>query len=435
MRNRSTGDPAARSVGSMFRKLTPAQLTFDLVFAALCVLLRSVIGYYTPWLFLVLLGMAATLALRRLSPGLSLAIAWGTVVVQMGSLSQPDVSNLAILPMLFATAAYGSDRVKWFGLASAGIGAFVGTLYVLVSGFVTPTATLGLDLIYDLANQLPQIISIAVIGFFSALAVFALSWTLGLLTRTWRSARESKIAQAAAEAEQAEAQREVGIEQERTRIARDMHDVVAHSLAVVIAQADGARYARHSNPEAVDEALTTIAGTAREALGDVRILLGQLRHSEAEGPQPVLADLDRMIDQVRASGLSVTREELGAPLTVGTGQQLAVYRIVQEALTNALRHGDTAQDVVVRFTWGSDQLMAQVVSGVKAATDDDTVPARPGHGLDGMRERAILAGGSFSTERTNDHFIVTAKLPATSATPVTAPVLPPVAPAAETATS
>ena len=435
MSNRSTGAGRARSVERMFRKITTAQLTFDIVFAVLCVLLRSAFGFPTAWVFLVLIGMAATLALRRVSPGLALGVAWGTVVLQMGTLSQPDVANLAILPMLFATAAYGSNRVKWLGLASAGAGAFLGTVYVLIGGFITPAATLGLDLIYDLASQLPQIISIAVIGFFSALAVFVLSWTLGFLTRTWRSARESRVAQAVAEAEQAQAQREVGIEQERTRIARDMHDVVAHSLAVVIAQADGARYARHGDPAAVDEALTTIATTAREALGDVRILLGQLRHSEAEGPQPVLADLDRMIDQVRASGLSVLREELGTPAIVGTGQQLAVYRIVQEALTNALRHGDTAQDVVVRFTWGADQLMAQVISGLLPPSDDDTVPARAGHGLDGMRERAILAGGSFSTERTEQLFIVTAKLPATAAPVLPAPALPPAVPTAETATS
>jgi len=317
--------------------------------------------------------------------------------------------------MLFATAAYGSNRVKWLGLASAGAGAFLGTIYVLIGGFITPATTLGLDLIYDLASQLPQILSIAVIGFFSALAVFVLSWTLGFLTRTWRSARESRVAQAVAEAEQAEAQREVGIEQERTRIARDMHDVVAHSLAVVIAQADGARYARHGDPAAVDEALTTIATTAREALGDVRILLGQLRHSEAEGPQPVLADLDRMIDQVRASGLSVLREELGTPATVGTGQQLAVYRIVQESLTNALRHGDTSQEVLVAFTWGAGSLTVSISSAIGTTPQDKR---KAGHGIDGMRERAILAGGNFFAGERGGRFVVSSTMAVVATMPI-----------------
>ncbi|WP_316313707.1 sensor histidine kinase, partial [Clavibacter michiganensis] len=138
----------------------------------------------------------------------------------------------------------------------------------------------------------------------------------------------------------ARALQDVVVEQERNRIARDMHDVVAHSLAVVIAQADGARYARLVDPEAADEALRTISTTARQALGDVRILLAQLRHSEDDAPQPELKELSDLIDQMRSTGLTIEFVETGQPGEFGTGQQLAVYRIVQEALTNVLRHGD-----------------------------------------------------------------------------------------------
>ncbi|HEU4850483.1 MAG TPA: histidine kinase, partial [Terrimesophilobacter sp.] len=206
------------------------------------------------------------------------------------------------------------------------------------------------------------------------------------------------------------------VEQERNRIARDMHDVVAHSLAVVIAQADGARYAGRKDPEAVDAALTTISMTAREALGDVRILLGQLRHSQDEAPQPVLADLDRLFEQFRASGLPVEFDEAGAPTPLATGAQLAVYRIVQEALTNALRHGDSAQGATVAFHWEADALALEVTSAtVESAPGEEKAEpaATPGHGLAGMTERAALVGGRLTAEQHDGSFTVSATIPAT----------------------
>ena len=117
---------------------------------------------------------------------------------------------------------------------------------------------------------------------------------------------------------------------------------------------------------------------------------------------------------MRAAGLSVRREESGEPLLVGTGQQLAVYRIVQEALTNALRHGDKTRDVVVRFDWTPEILHVTVRNIIRIATGE--IPSRAGHGLDGMRERAILTGGTLVAESKGDEFIVTAVLPIQAAT-------------------
>jgi len=144
------------------------------------------------------------------------------------------------------------------------------------------------------------------------------------------------------------------VEQERNRIARDMLDVVAHSLAVVIAQADGARYTLESDPVAMDAALTTISITAREALGNVRILLGQPRHTQGETAQPMMVDLDALVEHLQSSGLVVSRETVGEDRPLDTAQQLAVYRITQEALTNALRHGDTAREARFIFAWRHD---------------------------------------------------------------------------------
>lgn len=409
-------DSAGPSVESMFRAMSPGQLVFDIGLAAACWLLAALV--YTngeAGSFLALTGMATALALRRLSPALALGIAWVTSITQVVFVIGPDLSNLAILPVLYATARYGTSPLKWIGLASAGAGAFV------VAAYFSIIAGLGQQLGNEtqLFARLPQAAAVFLIAFVSSLSAFALSWTFGLLASTWRGAREAGQARILAERQRIDAQRTVAVEQERNRIARDMHDVVAHSLAVVIAQADGARYAGRNDPKAVDAALTAISTTAREALGDVRILLGQLRHSQDAGPQPVLADLDRLLDQFRTSGLLVEFEESGSPRSLPTGAQLAVYRIVQESLTNALRHGERSQGAIVSLDWESNGLALEIRStlrGDDAKSAKSAKSATPtkheGHGLAGMAERAALVGGSLRAVARDGYFTVSATIPA-----------------------
>ncbi|MFT2816510.1 sensor histidine kinase [Leifsonia sp. A12D58] len=352
----------------------------------------------------VVLALAGALAVRRLSPALSLALAWLAALTQMATHLDILGADFAILIVLYATAAYGGRIVKWVGLASVGIGAVCAAGYLLMrNGAYTPSAPL------DVAGFTLQFV-----GYFVAsAAVLGLSWTLGLLTRTWQSARANKRLEVQAVQEGLAAQRSVIVEQERNRIARDMHDVVAHSLAVVIAQADGARYARATDPGAVDTALTTISTTAREALGDVRLLLAQLRQDEVAGPQPMLVDLDRLIAQMRSAGLSINWTVTGEPLALGSGAQLALYRIIQEALTNALRHGDPQREVRLSLSWDSLGVVVTVSNEIKVRGSDEPGAAESvGHGLPGMRERALLAGGALHTDTQDGRFTVTARIPA-----------------------
>jgi signal transduction histidine kinase len=224
-------------------------------------------------------GFSVALGLRRWSPPLALALAWLLAVIQMTFGLPPLPGNIAIFGVLYVTAAYGTRLLFWLGFASAVAGALAITAYLILPPLIRGG--------WSLAGAIEANLLVGVTVFFSAALALLLAWTVGALVRTALRARENRRAQERAEAETA-------VEAERNRIARDMHDVVAHSLAVVIAQADGARYAAAENPGAATDALGAISTTARSALSDVRMLLTQLRHSEAAGPQPTVADLEQL---------------------------------------------------------------------------------------------------------------------------------------------
>jgi len=398
----------------MLRTLSRGQLVFDLAVPGgilVVLLLPYTLFAGSPGGPTVLVGMCAALAFWRLNPGIALAIAWATSLLQMGLGQSPDPTDLAIFVVLYATAAYGTRPVLWLGFASAFAGAAAIALYTVLVPRLTG--------VYGLVPDPGGLTRETLVAFFVFLALFLLAWTFGRLARSLRTTTESRIAQAEAEVEEQRARREVAVEQERTRIARDMHDVVAHSLAVVIAQADGARYARSTDPRAVDAALTTISGTARDALGDVRALLAQLRHSQAPGPQPVLEDLGRLLDQMRAAGLRVEHRVVGAPGPLGAGAQLALYRIVQEALTNALRHGDPAAPCTVDLTWTESEVLLRIANRMREVPESHG----PGHGIAGMRERAALAGGILTATAAGEEFVVAASVPRAGGTTGAVPVL------------
>ncbi|MBD3943139.1 sensor histidine kinase [Microbacterium sp. NEAU-LLC] len=390
----------------MFRRLKTYQLVVDVGIAVVFFLIAwpiesvLVVGAFGVEYHLASVGQllfggiiaalfSFALALRRLSPPFALGLAWVGALVQMGLGRPPSFSDVAIFGVLYATAAYGTRVVYWAGFASTLIGALVITVYL----FAGP-AFAGGGLTW-------QTLPLALMTLIAAAFALGLSWTTGALVRTAVRARENREAQQRAEAETA-------AEQERVRIARDMHDVVAHSLAVVIAQADGARYAASSDPAVATEALATISTTARSALADVRLLLGQLRHRQGDGPQPTIADLEEVYAQVRAAGVPLRVDvDPAPPGSPPAAVQLAVYRILQEALTNALRHGIPGGAVDVRLSWLPDR----VELWVRNPAAPPAPGARPGHGLIGMRERAQLAGGRLDTGAEDGDFVVRAAIP------------------------
>lgn len=243
-------------------------------------------------------------------------------------------------------------------------------------------------------------------------------------------ARQTLRAQA--EQERSRAQRELDAVEERNRIARDMHDVVAHSLAVVIAQADGARYLGASSPEQTDAALLTISTVARDALGDVRVLLAQLRHSQTDGPQPGARDLPALLESVGSAGAPVRADlELDldeVPRAVG----LALYRIVQEATTNALRHGRPGSPIEIALRREEDELTLRVSNARRSGVESEP-GSGGGHGLVGMRERAVLVGGALAARSVGEDFVVDARLPSAASPARDVGTAPPIATGGRTA--
>lgn len=389
----------------MIRPLSRTSLVLDIVgaFVLFAVAMPASLAFYAPGSLstnaseavaiaaAVVAGLlqCGAVAVGRLAPGIALGVAWLGAIVQMTAALGPLPINIAILAVLYATAAWGGTRTFWAGLGSVIVGGVVAATYlVFVNGLLA-----GVSVASTIAN----------IVLFSIISILALGapWLGGFGWRMLLRSRASREAQALAEVSAAE-------EQERVRIARDMHDIVAHSLAVIIAQSDGARYAAATAPEVAPEALGTISQTARAALSDVRMLLTQLRHRQGDGPQPTLADLEQLFAQVRQAGLEPRVTVDPVPPGEPPGAiQLAVYRILQEALTNAIRHG-AGETVDVRLAWLPDRVELEVRNDVAAEV---AAGAAGGHGLVGMRERAQLVGGSLTTERGEGEFVVRGMLP------------------------
>jgi signal transduction histidine kinase len=236
------------------------------------------------------------------------------------------------------------------------------------------------------------------IQFLAALtAMVAAPCFLGIYLRT----REAYLAALIERAKRLERERDdqalITAAAERARIAREMHDIVAHSLVVITTLAEAAVLKRHSDPELAAAAMEQVSETSRQALGETRKLFGVLRAqapSDDLSPVPGLAQLDSLLEQVRVTGLVATLTVTGQRFAMPDGAQLAIYRIIQEALTNTIKHARGATHVQVRLTYADPVIEVHVIDNERRAAAG--LPDSAGHGLIGMRERAALYGGTVT---------------------------------------
>ncbi|MET7484521.1 sensor histidine kinase [Streptomyces sp. NPDC005538] len=246
------------------------------------------------------------------------------------------------------------------------------------------------------------------VGGVTGLAVYLLTVVLAWTAGQWRRAQQARTA--------AETRR--AVVEERARISREVHDVVAHTLSVMVVQASAADDVFTERPEQARQALRAIETGARSALGELRLLLRAFRpYTEEEGagelwePAPSLTRLDELADTVRATGMTVHLHREGTTEGLPAAVDLAAYRIVQEALTNTLRHASGATEVRVCLTAGEECVQVSVVDNGRTPSGR-SASAGAGRGLVGMRERARLVGGSLRAGPLVDGgFEVAARLP------------------------
>jgi signal transduction histidine kinase len=344
-------------------------------------------------------AMAIPVALRRRYPVGAFVAVLMIGGLEVFALPKPSGSDLAVIILLYTVAAYRPRRVSVAALAVCLVGSVVAILVWA------------------------PLITRSLYTFTGVAAVFAgpslLAWLLGD-SMQWRRGYYRGLEERAVRAErERDAQAQIAVAAERARIARELHDVVAHNVSVMVVQADGAAFALESSPARAREALTAISRTGRQALAEMRSLLGVLRSADEPGaelaPQPGVEQLAGLLEQTRAAGLPVSFAIEGVPRPLPPGSALAAYRIVQESLTNARKHGGPAVTAAVTLRFCEDQLVIKV-------TDDGRARAVPadadglGHGLIGMRERVEVHRGTVTAGPRHDGgWQVTATLPLSAA--------------------
>jgi signal transduction histidine kinase len=361
-------------------------LATDALVAAVLLALSTVwlagSGFASPRTIVVQTALIASIAARRLWPSavflLTSAIAFGQWL-----LGFPLMGDAALLVALYTVAAHQSRlrAVAAAGLLEAGA--------VLAAVKWEPAGTPERSLLFLTAT--------VVAALFTGLTVASGSRYLD-----WMDERARRL-----EIER-DQQAEIAAAAERTRIARELHDIVSHSLSVVITLADAAAIVSRADPGQGAEAMTEVSEVGRRALADMRAMLGVLRTDESPrlgspsgslpelAPQPGVAELGALVEQIRATGLAAEVAVEGPSFPLGAAAELTVYRIVQEALTNALRHAE-ARRALVTITYDNPEVRVRVADDGPAS---GPLPApsqlrAPGHGLDGMRERVALHGGTL----------------------------------------
>jgi signal transduction histidine kinase len=331
------------------------------------------------------------LAARRRFPGTVLALVVASGLAGAALFLPPFFLGPAILVAVYSVAAYGSRWVSLTGLVVAEVG--------LAAVQLTPFGI--------------EFEGLALVGF---MGILAAAWLLGHFAHNYR-AYAARLEERTVELEQArEELARRAVTEERLRLARELHDVVAHAMSVIAVQSGVGAHIADTNPQEAAKALAAIEATSRAALEELRRLLGVLRQeNEPQGaltPVPGLADLDSLLAEVSKAGLAVKLQVNGTRPQLPAGVDLSAYRIVQEALTNVVKHAGPARAQVVVGYRDQDVTVEVIDDGRGAVTSASDGRAGTGHGLIGMRERVAAFGGDLQTgPRPGGGFRVAARLP------------------------
>ncbi|WP_345697731.1 sensor histidine kinase [Kitasatospora terrestris] len=341
----------------------------------------------------------ALMVVRRRWPNAVASVGLGLGLVQCLMGVNPGMSSIGYLVFTYTGAAFGSKWTSRLALAAS-----------LTAGPLT------LVLISPANERSDALRALFLAGLLTT--PFILCWAWGRLTRVRRAYLVELEDRAARLERERDAQAKVAVAAERARIARELHDVVAHNVSVMIVQADGAAYVLDNSPQQAKEALATIASTGRQALVEMRRLLGVLRTADTAEeyvPQPSVEELPELLDQVRSAGLPVDFDATGEVRELPRGVELTVYRIVQEALTNVRKHGGPGARARVAVDFRERDLEVLIEDDGRGSTAEQLAAGGTdgqGHGLIGMRERVGMVSGSLDVgPRPGGGFRIRAVLP------------------------
>jgi signal transduction histidine kinase len=380
--------PPARLTDTPFRWLAEHPQIIDTVVLGLLaalsllgLLISGISGNAAVWAAFSLVMFVAGMFLRTHTGIATLAI--GICAVAHFLTGTPLIlGDVMIFYALYSANVHGSRLVARLAMTAAFVGCAMQAGWVTVGSWDPEHGALG-----------PSVVSF--IGLFLAGSMVLLGiWAVARYQRV----RVDQLRMAREQAEQAVREREqrtqLAVADERSRIAREMHDVVAHSLSVIIAQADGGRFIASQHPEQAADVLGTIGSTGRAALADMRSLLGVLRGDEdtSFGPQPGLDALDDLVTRVGAAGLRVSLDRDGDLGGVPQAVSMSTFRLVQEALTNIMKHAGPAASARVLVRRTTDGLALDVLDDGRG---HDPESDGQGHGLTGMRERVTVLGGTL----------------------------------------
>jgi signal transduction histidine kinase len=337
------------------------------------------------------------LIFRRLAPVLVFCAAWVHGVLAL-LITDAYFPVLILLVALEAVAELRSIRVSLAALAAALVPSalMVGAAVREASDEGKVTAAVGSALFY--------------------LLIDVLAWAIGRWAGRHRNRLLALEREHTLEVAEQRLQAENAVSAERLRIARELHDIVAHSVTIMVLHAAGAKRVVDTDPAMAKESLSTIEESGQQAMGELRRLLELLRETEGEFPRsgsplPGLVQLEQVVNSVRGSGVAVVLEIIGEPRKLDTSIDLAAYRLVQEALTNVTKHRGAGAHVTVSIEWADDKMTVAVEDDGRGAPG--LTPAlSTGNGLAGLRERVAVAGGDFAAGPTESGgFRVAARLP------------------------
>ena len=343
-----------------------------------------------PLIAITALVMTLPLVWRRRAPIAVVSVVMAALTVSSLAWNTPDATvfpTAVIVLAMYSVAAHCELR-----------GALIGAVVVTL-----PVAVLEAGIDGEVGN------------FFFVAVMNGAVWIAGRAVRSHRSRAVRLEDRTVVLEREGEQRARAAVAEERARIARELHDIVAHSVSTIVVQAGAERRVLDERQASTREALLSIEQTGRQALVEMRRLLGMLRKNDQElalAPQPSMEHVDLLLEQVRAAGMPVELRIEGEPVSLPPGVDLSAYRIIQEALTNALKHAGPAR-ATVTVRYDEHELKLEIADSGRGAVNGGD----GGHGLVGMRERVALYGGELETgARAGEGYAVQARLPLGPAT-------------------